>query len=336
MHKADRAYAHPIGVSLGDMTPPESSGREGPLARAARLLAPHGARGLLLRPGPRGLDPRALGDDGGAGGHEHRLGPGAPPGRPGDGDRGHQPRVPRALPPGHRSRAAGVAAADGHPSREARHGAARERDLAAAAAGRRAGDARGQAVRPRRDRHHAPGAGARSHHARRDGPDAARALGRDRRRHALRRAGRGRLLPLGDGAGREGARGVGPHRRLDGLLDGRPDTGGSRRCRRTCSSAADPRLLPGRVRREHPHGRLRDLRSGQRDPRARRRRGNGGRDACRVARGPDARRHPGRGRREDPPLARAGIDSICVFLPDEQLERATLQLVGEEVIPAFR
>jgi alkanesulfonate monooxygenase SsuD/methylene tetrahydromethanopterin reductase-like flavin-dependent oxidoreductase (luciferase family) len=32
----------------------------------------------------------------------------------------------------------------------------------------------------------------------------------------------------------------------------------------------------------------------------------------------------------------AGLDSICVFLPDEQLERATLQLVGEEVIPAFR
>jgi 5,10-methylenetetrahydromethanopterin reductase len=32
----------------------------------------------------------------------------------------------------------------------------------------------------------------------------------------------------------------------------------------------------------------------------------------------------------------AGIDSICVFLPDEQLERATLQLVGEEVIPALR
>jgi alkanesulfonate monooxygenase SsuD/methylene tetrahydromethanopterin reductase-like flavin-dependent oxidoreductase (luciferase family) len=32
----------------------------------------------------------------------------------------------------------------------------------------------------------------------------------------------------------------------------------------------------------------------------------------------------------------AGIDSICVFLPDEQLERATLQLIGEEVIPAFR
>jgi 5,10-methylenetetrahydromethanopterin reductase len=32
----------------------------------------------------------------------------------------------------------------------------------------------------------------------------------------------------------------------------------------------------------------------------------------------------------------AGIDSICVFLPDEQLERATLELVAEEVIPALR
>ena len=31
----------------------------------------------------------------------------------------------------------------------------------------------------------------------------------------------------------------------------------------------------------------------------------------------------------------AGLDSICIFLPDEQLERDTLQLVAEEVIPAF-
>jgi 5,10-methylenetetrahydromethanopterin reductase len=31
----------------------------------------------------------------------------------------------------------------------------------------------------------------------------------------------------------------------------------------------------------------------------------------------------------------AGIDSICIFLPDEQLERETLQLVAEEVIPAL-
>src|SRR6195952_1542916 len=29
MGKADRAYAHPIGVSLGDMTPPESLGEKG-------------------------------------------------------------------------------------------------------------------------------------------------------------------------------------------------------------------------------------------------------------------------------------------------------------------
>ena len=32
----------------------------------------------------------------------------------------------------------------------------------------------------------------------------------------------------------------------------------------------------------------------------------------------------------------AGIDSICVFLPDEELERATLELVAAEVIPALR
>jgi 5,10-methylenetetrahydromethanopterin reductase len=31
----------------------------------------------------------------------------------------------------------------------------------------------------------------------------------------------------------------------------------------------------------------------------------------------------------------AGLDSICIFLPDEDLERDTLQLVAEEVIPAF-
>jgi alkanesulfonate monooxygenase SsuD/methylene tetrahydromethanopterin reductase-like flavin-dependent oxidoreductase (luciferase family) len=32
----------------------------------------------------------------------------------------------------------------------------------------------------------------------------------------------------------------------------------------------------------------------------------------------------------------AGIDSICIFLPDEELERATLELVAAEVIPALR
>jgi 5,10-methylenetetrahydromethanopterin reductase len=32
----------------------------------------------------------------------------------------------------------------------------------------------------------------------------------------------------------------------------------------------------------------------------------------------------------------AGLDSICIFLPDEELERGTLQLVADEVIPAFR
>jgi 5,10-methylenetetrahydromethanopterin reductase len=32
----------------------------------------------------------------------------------------------------------------------------------------------------------------------------------------------------------------------------------------------------------------------------------------------------------------AGLDSICIFLPDEQLERPTLELVAEEVIPALR
>ena len=32
----------------------------------------------------------------------------------------------------------------------------------------------------------------------------------------------------------------------------------------------------------------------------------------------------------------AGIDSICIFLPDEDLERATLELVAAEVIPALR
>jgi hypothetical protein len=31
----------------------------------------------------------------------------------------------------------------------------------------------------------------------------------------------------------------------------------------------------------------------------------------------------------------AGLDSICIFLPDEDLERDTIQLVAEEVIPAF-
>jgi alkanesulfonate monooxygenase SsuD/methylene tetrahydromethanopterin reductase-like flavin-dependent oxidoreductase (luciferase family) len=31
----------------------------------------------------------------------------------------------------------------------------------------------------------------------------------------------------------------------------------------------------------------------------------------------------------------AGIDSICIFLPDETLERETLELVAAEVIPAF-
>jgi alkanesulfonate monooxygenase SsuD/methylene tetrahydromethanopterin reductase-like flavin-dependent oxidoreductase (luciferase family) len=31
----------------------------------------------------------------------------------------------------------------------------------------------------------------------------------------------------------------------------------------------------------------------------------------------------------------AGIDSICIFLPDDDLERDTIQLVAEEVIPAF-
>jgi 5,10-methylenetetrahydromethanopterin reductase len=30
-----------------------------------------------------------------------------------------------------------------------------------------------------------------------------------------------------------------------------------------------------------------------------------------------------------------GIDSICIFLPDDELERDTLELVAEEVIPAF-
>jgi 5,10-methylenetetrahydromethanopterin reductase len=32
----------------------------------------------------------------------------------------------------------------------------------------------------------------------------------------------------------------------------------------------------------------------------------------------------------------AGIDSICIFLPDEELERATIELVAAEVIPALR
>jgi 5,10-methylenetetrahydromethanopterin reductase len=31
----------------------------------------------------------------------------------------------------------------------------------------------------------------------------------------------------------------------------------------------------------------------------------------------------------------AGIDSICIFLPDEELERATIELVAAEVIPAL-
>jgi 5,10-methylenetetrahydromethanopterin reductase len=32
----------------------------------------------------------------------------------------------------------------------------------------------------------------------------------------------------------------------------------------------------------------------------------------------------------------AGLDSICIFLPDEALERDTIELVAAEVIPAFR
>jgi hypothetical protein len=32
----------------------------------------------------------------------------------------------------------------------------------------------------------------------------------------------------------------------------------------------------------------------------------------------------------------AGLDSICIFLPDDALERDMMQLVAEEVIPAFR
>jgi 5,10-methylenetetrahydromethanopterin reductase len=32
----------------------------------------------------------------------------------------------------------------------------------------------------------------------------------------------------------------------------------------------------------------------------------------------------------------AGIDSICIFLPDEELERVTIELVAAEVIPALR
>jgi 5,10-methylenetetrahydromethanopterin reductase len=32
----------------------------------------------------------------------------------------------------------------------------------------------------------------------------------------------------------------------------------------------------------------------------------------------------------------AGIDSICIFLPDEELERATIELVAEQVIPVLR
>lgn len=32
----------------------------------------------------------------------------------------------------------------------------------------------------------------------------------------------------------------------------------------------------------------------------------------------------------------AGVDSICIFLPDEELERATIELVAAEVIPALR
>jgi 5,10-methylenetetrahydromethanopterin reductase len=31
----------------------------------------------------------------------------------------------------------------------------------------------------------------------------------------------------------------------------------------------------------------------------------------------------------------AGLDSICIFLPDEELERATIELVAREVIPAL-
>jgi 5,10-methylenetetrahydromethanopterin reductase len=31
----------------------------------------------------------------------------------------------------------------------------------------------------------------------------------------------------------------------------------------------------------------------------------------------------------------AGIDSICIFMPDDELERATIELVAEEVVPAF-
>jgi 5,10-methylenetetrahydromethanopterin reductase len=31
----------------------------------------------------------------------------------------------------------------------------------------------------------------------------------------------------------------------------------------------------------------------------------------------------------------AGLDSICIFLPDEELERPTIELVAAEVIPAF-
>jgi 5,10-methylenetetrahydromethanopterin reductase len=31
----------------------------------------------------------------------------------------------------------------------------------------------------------------------------------------------------------------------------------------------------------------------------------------------------------------AGVDSICIFLPDEELERATIELVAAEVIPAL-
>ena len=32
----------------------------------------------------------------------------------------------------------------------------------------------------------------------------------------------------------------------------------------------------------------------------------------------------------------AGLDSICIFLPDDDLERDTLELVAKEVIPAIR
>jgi alkanesulfonate monooxygenase SsuD/methylene tetrahydromethanopterin reductase-like flavin-dependent oxidoreductase (luciferase family) len=32
----------------------------------------------------------------------------------------------------------------------------------------------------------------------------------------------------------------------------------------------------------------------------------------------------------------AGVDSICIFLPDQELEPATIELVAQEVIPAFR